>query len=47
MIPFYRTHGSRHRINNKSISEEYKIWVLVAETHGYVVKFRPYQGEKK
>ena len=47
MTPFYRTHGSRHQINNKSISEEYKIWVLVAETRGYVVQFRPYQGAKK
>ena len=34
-------------INNKPIQEEYKIWVLVAETYGYVVQFRPYQGAKK
>ena len=47
MIPCYRTHGSRYRINNKSIHEEYKIWVLNAEAYGYVVHFRPYQGAKK
>ena len=47
MIPCYRTHGSRQRINNKSIEEECKIWVLVAETYGCVVPFRPYQGAKK
>ena len=47
MIPCYITHGSRHRINNKSIQEEYKIWVLVAETFDFVVQFKPYQGAKK
>ena len=47
MIPCYRTHGSRYRINIKSIKEEYKIWVLNAEAYGYVVHFRPYQGAKK
>ena len=46
MIPCYGTHGSMQRIN-KSIQEEYKIWILVAETHGYAVQFRPYQGAKK
>ena len=46
MIPCYGTHGSRQRIN-KSIQEEHKIWVLVAETYGYVVQFRQYQGAKK
>ena len=33
--------------NNKSVQEEYKIWVLVAQAYGYVVQFRPYQGTKK
>ena len=47
MIPCCGTHGSRQRINNKSIREEYKIWVLVAEAYGYVVQFRLYQGGKK
>ena len=47
MIPCYGTHGSRQRINNKSIQEEYEIWVLVAEGYGYVVQLRPYQGTKK
>ena len=46
MVPFYGTYGSRQRINNKSIQEEYKIWVLVAEPYGYVVQFRSYQGAK-
>ena len=46
MIPCYATHGSRQLINNKSIQEEYKIWVLVAEAYGYAVQFRPYQGAK-
>ena len=31
----------------KSIQEENKIWVLVAETYGYVVQFRPYHGTRK
>ena len=37
----------RQQINNKSIQEEYKIWVLIAEAYGYVVQFKPYQGAKK
>ena len=37
----------RQRINNKSIQDEYKIWVLIAEAYGYVVQFKPYQGAKK
>ena len=37
MIPCYGTYGSRQLINNKSIQEEYKICVLVAEAYGYVV----------
>ena len=40
-IPYHKTHGSRHRINNKSIQEEYKIWVVVAKAYGYVFQFRP------
>ena len=47
MISYYRTHGSKKRINNKSIQEEYKIWVVVAEAYGYVVQFRPYQDGKE
>ena len=47
MIPCYGTHGSRQGINNKSIQEEYKIWVLAAEAYGYVVQFRSYQVTKK
>ena len=47
MNPCNGIHGSRHRINSKSIQEECKIWVLVTETCGYVVQFRPYQGAKK
>ena len=47
MIPCYRSHGGKQRINNKSIQEEYKIRVLVVEVYGYVVHFRPYQGGKK
>ena len=46
MIPCYGTHGSRQRINSKSIKEEYIIWVLVTEAYGYVVQIRPYQGAK-
>ena len=46
MIPCYGTHGSRQQIK-KTIQEEYKIWVLVAEVYGYVVQFRLYQGAKK
>ena len=37
MIPYSRTHGSRQRISNKPIQEEYRILVLIAETYGYVV----------
>ena len=47
MILYYGTHGSRQRINKKSIQEEHKIWVLAAEVCGYVVQFRPYQDETK
>ena len=47
MIPCCITHGSSQQINSKSIQEEYKIWVFVAEEYGYVVQFRPYQDAKK
>ena len=47
MIPCNRTHGSWQRINNRSIQEEYKIWVLVTEVYSYVVQIRPYEGAKK
>ena len=47
MIPCYGPHGSRQRINNNLIQEEYKIWVLIAETYGYVFRFRSYPGTKK
>ena len=47
MITYCGTHGSSQRINNKSIQEEYKIWVLIAEAYGDVVQLRPYQGAKK
>ena len=47
MIPCYGTHGSRQRINNNLIQEEYKICVLVVESYGYIVQFRLYQSEKK
>ena len=40
MIPCYETHGSKQRINNKSIQEKYKIWILVEEAYGFVVRFR-------
>ena len=33
--------------NNKSIQEECKIWVLIAEAYGYVVQFKRYQDAKK
>ena len=46
MIFYYATHGSRQRIN-KSIQEEYKIWVLVGEAYGCVVQFTPCQSAKK
>ena len=45
MIPYFDTHGSRQRINNKSICVGYKFWVL-AETYGYVIQFETYQGAK-
>ena len=41
----YGTDDSRQQINNISVQEEYKIWVLVA-TYGYVVQLRPCQGAK-
>ena len=47
MIPYYGTHDSRKRINSKSVQEENKIWVLVAEAYGYVVQFKSYQSAKK
>ena len=47
MIPCCGIHGSRQQINNKSIQEEYKVWVLAAEAYGYEVQFRPYQCAKK
>ena len=47
MIPCYGTRGSRNRINNKSIQEKYKIWVLVAEGYGYVVQSNLYHSTKK
>ena len=34
-------------MNNKSIDEECKIWVIVGEAYGYVVQFIPCQGAKK
>ena len=43
MIPCYETHGSKQRINNKSIQEKYKIWILVEEAYGFVVQFRQVQ----
>ena len=46
MIPYYGTHGSRQRINKKSICVGYNIWVL-AEVYRHVVQFEPYQGVKK
>ena len=47
MIPCYGTHGSKQRINTKSIQEKYKICIFVAEAYVYVVQFRPCQGIKK
>ena len=47
MSPCHGIHGSRQRVNNKSIQEEYKIWVLVAEAYEYVVQLRLYKGAKK
>ena len=46
MIPYYRTHGIRQRINNKPIRVGYNIWVL-AEAYGYAVQFEPYQVVRK
>ena len=46
MIPCYGIHGSRQQINNKSIQEEYKIWILFIEAYGYVVHVRLYQTAK-
>ena len=43
MIPYFGTHGSRQRINNKLIRVAYKFWVL-AEAYGYVIQFEPYLG---
>ena len=43
---YYRTYSIRERIS-KSIQKEYEIWVLDAESYGYVVQFRPYQDTKK
>jgi len=45
MVPYFGTHGSRQRINNKPVRVGYKIWVM-AEQYGYVVQFDPYQGAK-
>ena len=45
MIPYFGTHGSRQRINNKPIHVGFKFWVL-AEAYGYVIQFEPYQGAK-
>ena len=47
MILCYETHGSRQRINNKSIQEKYKTWVVVAEAYGYEVQLRLYQSAKE
>ena len=35
MILYYRTHGSKQRINNKSIRVGYNNWILV-EAYGYL-----------
>ena len=43
MIPYCATHGNSKRLNNKLIQEEYKIWVLVAESCGFLVQFRQVQ----
>ena len=40
MISYYRTRGSKQRIN-KSIHKEYKIWVFDVEPYGCVVQFTP------
>ena len=46
MIPYYGTHGSKQRINNKPIRVGYYIRIPV-EVYDYVVQFEPYQGVKK
>ena len=46
MIPCCGSYGSRQLRNSKSIKEEYKIWVLVTETYGYVVQFRQVQRKE-
>ena len=40
MIPYFDTHGSRQRINNKPICVGHKFWIL-AEVYGYVIQFEP------
>ena len=35
MILYYGTHGSKQRINNKSIRVGYNIWILV-QAYGYL-----------
>ena len=35
MILYYETHGSKQRINNKSIRVGYNNWILV-EAYGYL-----------
>ena len=46
MTSYWRTHGSRQQINNKSIRTGYNIWVL-SEAHGCLVQFELYQDVKK
>ena len=46
MIPYYRTHGSRQRINNTPIRMGYNSWVF-AEANRHVVQFEPYHVVKK
>ena len=45
MVPYFGTHGSRQRINNKPIHVGYKVWLL-AEAYGYAIQVQPYQGAK-
>ena len=45
MIPYFDTHGSRQRINNKPIRIAYKFGVL-AEAYCYVIQFELYQSAK-
>ena len=47
MIPYYGTHGSRQRINNKSIQEEYNICVLVTDAQKAVKKKESSHFEKR